>query len=662
MEKFQRRDLLTLPAQRCTKKAVQNMPFVDAERIQYILTAGRYLLKGREILKATLFNAIDRKPEFLIFCDKKNKAFWTYAVVLREWREAMIHNLPDDRKTPMLAIANDGGTAAAEYFGELNRLASYCILDFEWNVRNMQGHNVPSDAFMRYYDSRQFIDTMMAQATTLPADMDKFIDNHVLPHSRYLYYKRHGKMLTAFCSHCRQTVEMPIPKGAKKGQLNEVIAFCPHCHSKARLKMAGRACEMHDGERAEYVQSVADGFLVRSMVAHRQHYEEYDKHLPREWIGEDFRTFIPFSGRTVKFEYYHHHISGKDEWLFPMYMEPYRGPIYTENLQRIFKGTKFEYSGLYEFAKLCEGNFHADNYLESYREAPVIEQLVKIGMTQLVKSVIREGGDNFYETLVSLPNPSANNPAVALNVTKRELQEMRELNISGAGYLLWMNLKRVGYQVNTEMMKFLWGYGITRFWDLERIAKYGDIFKTIAYMQGQGEKARNLTGWADYIENCKKLGYDITDKRVKYPREFRKMHDRVADEVVNRESKCQIEAFNRLYSEYTEIYGYEDNEYIVRLPERPGDLIREGREMHHCVGTYIDRYADEESIILFIREKSAPDVPFITAEVSPQNRPVQIQDKYDRCPPEAVMRFWKKYQDVVLTAAANKVAKSRKAG
>lgn len=658
MEKFQRRDLLTLPAQRCTKKAVQNMPFVDAERTQYILTAGRYLLKGREILKATLFNAIDRKPEFLIFCDKKNKAFWTYAVVFRKWREAMIHNLPDDWKTPMLAIANDGGTAAAEYFGEPNRLASYCILDFELNVRDMQGRNIPSGTFMRYYDSRQFIDTMMAQAGPLPMDMDKFVDNHVLPHSRYLYYKRHGKMLTAFCSHCRQMVEMPIPKGAKKGQLNEVIAFCPHCHSKARLKMAGRACVMRDSQRVEYIQPIADGFLVRSMVAYRLHDVNYTAHQPAEWDDEDYRTFISHSGRTVKFEYYHHHISGKDEWIFKQYMEPYKGPVYTKNLKQIFKGTEFEHSGLYEFAQQAEGKFHADSYLESYLSTPVLEQLVKIGMTRIVCSAIRDE----YGSVVTFEDPNAPSPAAALGVTKRELREMRELNISGDGYTLWMDLKRAGYDLNAEKMKFLWRHGIAQFWDLERASKHGDIFKTVAYMESQGEKERNLSDWADYIVNCKKLGYDITDKRVKYPQEFRKMHDRVADEVVNRESECQIEAFNRLYSEYTEIYGYEDNEYIVRLPKRPGDLISEGREMHHCVGTYIDRYADEESIILFIREKSAPDVPFITAEVSPENRPVQIQDKYDRCPPEAVMRFWKKYQDVVLTAAANKEAKSRKAG
>lgn len=659
MGDFQRRDLLTLPAQRCTQKALRNLPFADRERTQYILTAGWYLLKGREILKATLFNAVDRKPEFLIFCDKENKEFWTYAAVFREWREAMIHNLPDNRKTPMLAIANDGGTAAAEYFREKNRLASYCILDFELSVRDMQGRNIPSSAFVRYYDSRRFIDTMMSQAGPLPADMDQFIDNHVLPHSRYLYYKRHGKKLTAFCSHCHQTVEMPIPKGAKKGQLNEVIAFCPHCHSKTRLKMAGRACVMKDSHRVEYIQPIADGFLVRSMVAYRLHDKAYGTHPQTEWISEDFRTFIPFSGRVIKFEYYHHHISGKDEWIFKGYMEPHRGPIYVKNLKQIFKGTEFEHSGLYEFAKQCEGSFHADKYLEAYIDAPVLEQFVKIGMTRLVRSAIHE---DEYGSSVFFQNQHASNSAAALGVTKRELREMRELNISGTGCKLWEDLKQAGYHVNAEMMKYLWNYGITQFWSLERISKHGDIFKTIAYMQSQKEKECNLTDWADYIVNCKKLGYDTTGKRVKYPREFRKMHDRVADEVVGRQNECRIEAFDRLHQKYTELYGYADKAYIVLLPKKPDDLIREGREMHHCVGTYIDRYADEESIILFIRQKEAPDVPFITAEVSPQNRPVQIQDKYDHKPPAEVMRFWGKYQDVVLTAAANQAAKNRKAG
>lgn len=658
MSGFQRRDLLTLPAQRCTRAKIEKLPFADIERTQYIITAGRYRLKDRGILKATLFNADSRTPEYFIFCDSGKKEFWTYEVNLHKWRETMVQNIPDDQKTPMLAIANDGSKAAAEYFGQPNRIASYCILDFELDVRDMQGRNLPSGAKRRYYESRTFIETTVAQAEPLPADINKFIDRNVLPHSRYLYYKRHGKMLAGFCSHCRTAVTLPIPKGAKKGQLNEVIAFCPHCHSKVRLKMAGRACNMKDWERMEYIQRVADGFMVRSMVVHRLHDAEYRRRAPEEWVEEDFRTFFQFNGRAQMFEYYHHHITGKDEWVFKNYSEPKAGAVYSKNLGRIFSGTKFQHSGLPEFIRFDSDPLRSDCYLEKYLSTPALELFSKIGMTRLVRSAI---GDS-WSSRIYFKDSHATSPAEALGVTRQELREMRTLNISGDGCELWLELKNAGYSANADMMKKLWSYGITRFRSIERIAKHGDVFKTVEYMQSQGEKERNLSDWADYIGNCKKLGYDITNKNVKYPREFRKMHDRVADEVVSRKSRTRRKAFKRLYRKYSQLYGFSDKKFIVVLPKTPDDLIREGREMHHCVGTYIDRYAGEESIILFVRRIGAPDVPFITAEVSPNNRPVQIQDKYDTEPPEEVMRFWEKYQKIVLTAAAGKAAKNRKAG
>lgn len=659
MSGFQRRDLLTLPAQRCSGARVENLPYADRERTQYILTAARFRLKDRDILKATMFSANDRKPNYFIFCDSGSRQFWTYDVLSCRWREAMIQNLPDNDRTPMLSIANDGGTAAAEYFGQPNRLASYCILDFELDVRDMQGRNIPSGAKSRYYDSRAYIDTIMEQAGPLPTDTDRFIDSHVLPHSRYLYYKRHGKMLEGFCSHCRTEVTLPIPRGAKKGkQLNDVIAFCPHCHSKVRLKMAGRSYNTIDWERMEYIQRVADGFLVRSMVVNRHHDADFRKHKPKQWIKEDFRTFFSYSGSEREFFYYHHYITGENEWIFQQYSEPCEGSVYNGNLRKIFSGTEFQHSGLPEFLAKDPYPIRSDRYLEEYIRHPALELFSKIGMTRLVRGAV---GDS-SSSVIHFKNPLASNPAEVLGVTKRELREMRALNISSDGCNLWIELKKAGYSVDTAMMKKLWSYGVTQFWSVERIAKYGDIMKTVEYMQSQDEKERSLSDWADYIENCKKLGYDITDKHVKYPCEFRKMHDRVADEVMEKENSVRCNTFRRLYRKYSKLYEYEDRNFLVRIPRSPDDLIREGREMHHCVGTYIDRVAEEKSIILFIRRKEAPDVPFITAEISPDNRPVQIQDKYDKVPPEEVMKFWKKYQEVVLPAAADKAAKNRKAG
>ena len=45
--------------------------------------------------------------------------------------------------------------------------------------------------------------------------------------------------------------------------------------------------------------------------------------------------------------------------------------------------------------------------------------------------------------------------------------------------------------------------------------------------------------------------------------------------------------------------------------------MREGRELRHCVGTYVRRVANGTSRIVFVRRASAPDVPYCTVEISP---------------------------------------------
>ena len=62
------------------------------------------------------------------------------------------------------------------------------------------------------------------------------------------------------------------------------------------------------------------------------------------------------------------------------------------------------------------------------------------------------------------------------------------------------------------------------------------------------------------------------------------------------------------------------------------DKSHEGEMLHHCVGrmNYDQKFAKEQSLIFFLRDKSAPETPLVTMEYSPsQKRLLQCYGDHD---------------------------------
>lgn len=61
---------------------------------------------------------------------------------------------------------------------------------------------------------------------------------------------------------------------------------------------------------------------------------------------------------------------------------------------------------------------------------------------------------------------------------------------------------------------------------------------------------------------------------------------------------------------------YSNGEYSIVMPNDAADIIREGRELRHCVGSagYIERMANNKCRILFLRENAELSKPLITIE------------------------------------------------
>ncbi len=62
--------------------------------------------------------------------------------------------------------------------------------------------------------------------------------------------------------------------------------------------------------------------------------------------------------------------------------------------------------------------------------------------------------------------------------------------------------------------------------------------------------------------------------------------------------------------------SFYEGDYMTVIPQITMDIVVEGEALHHCVGTYIDSYANGSTNIVFLRHREHLDQPLITVEVT----------------------------------------------
>ncbi len=103
--------------------------------------------------------------------------------------------------------------------------------------------------------------------------------------------------------------------------------------------------------------------------------------------------------------------------------------------------------------------------------------------------------------------------------------------------------------------------------------------------------------------------------------------------------------------------------FVSSLPRNILDIIREGKNLEHCVGDdrYMDRIERRESYVLFLRRRSRPNTAYYTLEVEPdgtirQKRTLGDVQKEDIIPATEFLQEWQKEITKRLTPAEQKLA------
>ena len=156
-------------------------------------------------------------------------------------------------------------------------------------------------------------------------------------------------------------------------------------------------------------------------------------------------------------------------------------------------------------------------------------------------------------------------------------------------------------------------------------------------------KKNGISSYAynDYLNAIINLGLDLSDTKNIYPRDFRRMHDLRTNEWGSKRAKINAQKFRKVADGLKE-YEYSGQKYIIIIPKGVKELKDEGKALEHCVGKmgYDKKMLDGVSFIAFLRNKQAPDKPYVTIEYGlKEKRVLQCYGKNDSRPNEDVLGF-----------------------
>jgi hypothetical protein len=211
------------------------------------------------------------------------------------------------------------------------------------------------------------------------------------------------------------------------------------------------------------------------------------------------------------------------------------------------------------------------------------------------------------------------------------------------------------YKIRKELEKSL---GIKVLPEFTRYFKNAEDLKCIP----KGIKLIRFQNWViknsvrayeyrDYQKMLEKLGVAFEGDFRIMPKNFEQAHDdavKAYNDMIDEQKRTEFA--NNL----EKLLGLEQTigNYTFVLPKELQELKAEGKALSHCVGTYADRVARGETVIVFVRQKEKVDNPLYTLEIK-NGKIVQLRGKQNR---DASEDAWKASEKLLSFAKKHKIA------
>lgn len=275
------------------------------------------------------------------------------------------------------------------------------------------------------------------------------------------------------------------------------------------------------------------------------------------------------------------------------------------------------------------------SYLALWRKRPAVENLLVQGcgrfLAELIDKEKSSGMDRGGVPKLSEVNWKEKRPAQMLGLNKEEFRHMRRMGWSAEDLERYRLVKKVGIRMklpeDMELLKTRPAYDINLV--LEE-APQADFWRTIRYLSRQKSDWRTLR---DYRRMAAEDGRDLTDNLVCWPRNLAASHQRQIAEREAIRNRKEAEKRAREQAERKEKFrerlavleelSFQQDGLLIRPCADEDELRQEGKELHHCVGSYAKDHASGKTAILFIRKVEAPDKPFFTLEFDEKRQTVR---------------------------------------
>jgi DNA-directed RNA polymerase subunit RPC12/RpoP len=460
----------------------------------------------------------------------------------------------------------------------------------------------------KYKKITDVIDKEMESISELPEDFKKWIEEVAFFKSKYIYYeyKANRKKQVGYCTHCKKEVLIENQRHSKKG-------ICPKCNSSIVYKALGKSKHVIDEGNAGIIQKIDTGFVLREFSITKNYSYDYKK--PKISYFEIKRSFYYENEKFKSYEYAEFRQSGKARWCNDegkVYVS--EAALYSSNLD-LLKETKWKYSAI-DIMATCEPGyaFNIDSYLRTYVYHPILERLVKLKLYNLAREALRpqgisrsinEKGVKFHEIL---------------KLNKSYLSLLQRLNVDEEKLNIIQGSALNNIQLTEEQIIYIAEDEICQSWGLIfGLVRYSNINKILKYLESQRNKGITsryiVSDWRDYLKTCEKLKFNLKNEFILFPKNLKAEHDRVDALVQIKNNKKADIAIKKMYGELSALYAWEYKEYAIVVPKMAMEIIKEGQNLHHCVGTYLERVQKRQTTILFLREKNDIDKSFYTVEV-----------------------------------------------
>ena len=496
----------------------------------------------------------------------------------------------------------------------------------------IKNHGIPESAkdMMKHFGKDAF---------KLNAHEKKFIQEQGFD-TEYLFIetKEQRAAQRGWCSHCRKWTTLPVYTPERLAHKEKVK--CPKCGCELTVQHAWRMRKDLYDEALVYLYrpSVINPEIVTaravSVVRNWKGYGYTPTRMQPNVRVDSFYVYTPGEGGKMlkpinnsriywaedTAEYYGWSVyemarlpSRRDSAYTNSYMG--RGGIrdeitVAEDFEGAFEAAK-DSPLRYGMREYWTSSYAEDYFLRYWHWAAKyssVEKLVKIGLADLVARKLNgEGGRAI--------NWRGNDLASILRgrLTKADKAFIRMNDISINALTIWQLLDcKISIEEAAEKARTWDWYGNLFRW--KRIKKRVSIEKAYRYIKKRGDRTADI--YDDYLEECEKLGYDMTDKAVLFPRDLRTAHAHTMAQIKYKEKReLEDEYKKKRRPAMKRKYEWAAMGLLVVVPERVSDLIAEGEKQHNCVGGYMERVAKGLTDVVFVRSEADPEKSYITMEI-----------------------------------------------